>query len=155
MMELKSTLKVFHEAETPSAPGVTQGQTQKQLAGDAAHPSERITVRLASFVTGTHENLHWHLIEAFYYVISGRAVMTDIEGRTYDIGPGSVVYAPPGISGSHSWDVKEPLKLIAVRGTTDPEKTIQFDVDPVTKESSIPIDHLARRQAIDFKRSLY
>jgi mannose-6-phosphate isomerase-like protein (cupin superfamily) len=155
MMEIKSTLKVFNEAETPSAPGVTQGQTQKQLAGDAAHPSERIIVRLASFVAGTHEQLHWHLIEAFYYVISGRAVMKDIEGTTYDIGPGSVIYAPPGIAAAHSWDIKEPLKLIAVRGTTDPEKTIQFDVDPITKESRISIEHLTKRQAINFKKSLY
>jgi mannose-6-phosphate isomerase-like protein (cupin superfamily) len=155
MMEIKSTLRVFNEAETPSAPGVTPGQTQKQLAGDAAHPSERIIVRLASFEAGTHEQLHWHLIEAFYYVISGHAVMKDIEGTSYDIGPGSVIYAPPGIAAAHSWDVKEPLKLIAVRGTTDPERTIQFDVDPVTKESRISIEHLTKRQAIDFKKSLY
>jgi hypothetical protein len=25
--------------------------------------------------------MHWHLIEVFYYVISGRAVLTDIEGN--------------------------------------------------------------------------
>ena len=44
--------------------------------------------------------------------------MTDIEGKTYDIGPGSFVYAPPGIAGPHSWDVKEPLKLLGIRATT-------------------------------------
>ena len=108
-MELKSTLKVFNEADLPAVPGVTQGQILKQLAGSAEHPSERLTVRLASFKPGTYEELHWHLIEAFYYVISGRAVMTDIEGKTYDIVPGSVVYAPPGIAGSHSWEIKEAL----------------------------------------------
>ncbi|MEW6332672.1 MAG: cupin domain-containing protein [Thermodesulfobacteriota bacterium] len=155
MMEIKSTLKVFTEAETPSAPGVTPGQMQQQLAGDPAHPSERIIVRLVTFAEGTHEKLHWHLIEAFYYVISGRAVMTDIEGKRYDIGPGSVVYAPPGIAGAHSWDIREPLKLIGVRATTDPERTIQFDVDPATGASSVSIDHLTKRQAVAFKRSLY
>jgi mannose-6-phosphate isomerase-like protein (cupin superfamily) len=154
MMEIKSTLKVYNESELTSFPGVVQGQIQKQLVGDAAHPSERITVRTASFPAGIHERLHWHLIEAFYYVISGKAVMKDIEGTTYDIGPGSVIYAPPGIAASHSWDIKEPLKLIAVRGTTDPEKSVQFDVDPVTKESSASIEHLTRKQAINFK-SLY
>ena len=81
--------------------------------------------------------------------------MTDIEGKTYDIGPGSFVYAPPGIAGAHSWDIKEPLKLLGIRATTDPERTIQFDVDPVTRSSSVPVDHLAKRQAIEFKRSLY
>jgi quercetin dioxygenase-like cupin family protein len=154
-MELKSTLKVFNEADVPAGPGVTPGQTQKQLAGSPEHPSERVRVVLASFKPGTYENLHWHLIEAFYYVISGRAVLTDIEGKTYDIGPGSVVYAPPGIAGSHSWDIKQELRLIAVRATTDSEKTIQFDVDMSTKESSVPLDHLEKRQATHFKKSLY
>jgi len=116
-MELKSTLKVFNESEIPGGTGVTTGQTLKQLAGSAEHPSERIRAILASFKPGTHEKLHWHLIEAFYYVISGRAVMTDIEGKTYDIGPGSVVYAPPGIAGSHSWEIKEQLQLISFRAT--------------------------------------
>jgi mannose-6-phosphate isomerase-like protein (cupin superfamily) len=154
-MEMKSTLRVFHEAEVAAAPGVTEGQTLKQIAGSATHPTERITVRLASFQPGTHENLHWHLIEAFYYVISGRAVMKDIEGKSYEIGPGSVVYAPPGIAASHSWEIKEALQLVSVRATTDSEKTIQFDVDPSTKGSSIALKDLVKRQAINFKKSLY
>jgi mannose-6-phosphate isomerase-like protein (cupin superfamily) len=154
-MEIKSTLRVYNESDVPIGPGVTEGQTQKQLAGDKDHPTERITVRFAIFKTGTHEKLHWHMIEAFYYVISGRAVMKDIEGKTYDIGPGSVVYAPPGIAGSHSWDVSEPLKLIAVRATTDSERTIQFDVDPATMTSSVSLTHLGRREAINYKKSIY
>ncbi len=139
----------------PPAPGVAQGQEIKRLAGSADHPSERIAVVLASFKTGTHENLHWHLVEVFYYVISGRAVMTDIEGKTYDIGLGSVVYAPPGIVGAHSWDIKEPLQLIAVRATVDTETSIQFEVNLATKQSSVPFDILASRQATTFKKSLY
>jgi len=154
-MDIKSTLRVSNEADTQGGPGVTQGQTLNQLLGDSTYPSERLTVRVATFVAGTHEQLHWHLIEAFYYVISGRAVMTDIEGKSHDIGPGSAVYAPPGIAGSHSWDIKEPLKLISVRGTKDPEKSIQFDVDPGTMQSTVSIDHLAKRQAVDIKKSLY
>ena len=155
-MEIKSTLKVFNEADIPGAPGVVgRGQLVKQLAGSAERPSERLTVVLVSFEPGTHEHLHWHLIEVFYYVISGRAVMKDIEGKSHDIGPGSVVYASPGIAGSHSWEIKERLQLIAVRATADSEKTIQFDVDPTTKESTMPVDRLAKRQAISLKKSLY
>ena len=154
-MELKSTLKVFNEADVPAASWVAQGQVAKQLAGSVEHPSERIKVILASFKPGAHENLHWHLIEAFYYVISGRAVMTDIEGKTYDIRPGSVIYAPPGIASSHSWDIKEQLQLISIRATTDSEKTISFDVDASTKQSSVRLEHLEKRQATDFKKSLY
>ncbi|MEE8442346.1 MAG: cupin domain-containing protein, partial [Dehalococcoidia bacterium] len=97
----------------------------------------------------------WHLIEVFYYVISGRAVVTDIEGKSHDVGPGSVVYARPGIAGSHSWDIQERLQLIAIRATADPEKTFQFDVDIATKRSSVDLDHSEKRQATNFQRSLY
>ena len=99
--------------------------------------------------------MHWHLIEVFYYVISGRAEMKDIEGRSYELRPGSVIYAKPGIAGSHSWQIKERLQLIGIRATADPEKTIQFDVDPVTQESTMPVERLAKRQAINIKKSLY
>ena len=154
-MEVKSTLRVFNEADLPKGGGVVTGQSQKQLAGSAENPTESITVRLASFETGTHEPLHWHLVEAFYYVISGQAMMKDIEGKTYEIGPGSVIYGPPGIEGSHSWEVTEPLTLIAVRATTDPERTVQFTVDPSTLESKMSFEHLAFRGAVHFKKSLY
>ena len=154
-MELKSTLKVFNEADLPAYVGLYKGQMAKTLVGSTENPSERMEVRLVSFKSGTYAKLHWHLLEKLYYVISGRAVMTDIEGRTYDIGPGSVVYAPPGIVGAHSWDIKEPLQLIAVRATVDTETSIQFEVDLATKQSSVPFDILASRQATTFKKSLY
>lgn len=150
-MELKSTLKVFNAADVKEGPGIVEGQTIRRLIGNDERPSERIHAILASFIPGIHEPLHWHFIEAFYYVISGRAVMTDIEGKRYDLGPGSVVYAPAGIAGTHDWDIKEQLQLIGVRGTTDPEKMIQFTVDESTKESSIEFEFLMRRGATAFK----
>ena len=155
-MQIKSTLKVFNEASLPAVPGAAgSGHILKRLAGTAEHPSERLTVSLATFDPGTHEKLHWHLIEAFYYVISGRAVMKDIEGKTHDIGPGTVVYASPGIAAAHSWDIKEKLQLISVRATADSQKIIQFDVDPVTKESTMPLGRLTARDATTFKKSMY
>lgn len=81
-MELKSTLRVSNETDVSSEPGVVGGMTVKQLCGVKGRSSEKITVRLATFKPGTLEHLHWHLIEVFYYVISGRAIMRDIEGRT-------------------------------------------------------------------------
>jgi mannose-6-phosphate isomerase-like protein (cupin superfamily) len=155
-MQIKSTLNVFNEASLPAVPGAAgSGHILKRLAGTVEHPSERLTVALATFDPGTHEKLHWHLIEAFYYVISGRAVMKDIEEKSHDIGPGTVVYASPGIAGAHSWDIKERLQLISVRATADSQKIIQFDVDPATKESTMPIGRLAARDATSFKKSMY
>ena len=154
-MELKSTLQVFREADVPSGPGVTSGHTVKPLVGGPDHPSERLTVRLASFEPGTHERLHWHLIEAFYYVLSGCAVLEDIEGETYDIGPGSVIYAPPGIAGSHEWRVQETLQLLFIRATTEPERMIPFRVDKGTQESSIEAGPLIKWAGARLKKSFY
>jgi mannose-6-phosphate isomerase-like protein (cupin superfamily) len=154
-MKLQTTLRIFNEAEVPWGPGIVEGQSFKRIAGGEKTPTERIMVGLASFKAGTLEHLHWHLIEVFYFVMSGRAVMTDIEGKTYDIGPGSVVYAPPGIAGSHEWDIKEPLQLISIRASTDPEKNIQFTVDKKTLQSSIDFEYMERRGAVKIKKSLY
>jgi mannose-6-phosphate isomerase-like protein (cupin superfamily) len=140
--ELKSTLKIFNEADVKAKRSIVKGQAAKRLLSSPEHPSERLTVALVSFEPGTVEGLHWHLIEAFYYVISGRAVVRDIEGKSTDVGPGSVIYAPAGIAGSHEWEIKEKLQLIGVRATADPEKRMQFQVDPVTKTSSIELNIL-------------
>ena len=154
-MELKSTLKVFNEANLPAYEGIYKGQMGKTLAGSTENPSERMEVRLVSMEPGTHAEPHWHLIEKLYYVISGRAVMTDIEGKTHDIGPGSVVYAPPGIVGAHSWEAKEAMQIICFRASTDIEASIQFEVDLSTKQSSVTLEKLANKQATTFKKSLY
>lgn len=151
MAKLKSTLEVFNAADVKKGSGVVKGQAITGLRGTKERPSERIFAGLAQFVAGTHEPVHWHPTEVFYYVISGRAVMKDIEGKTHDLGPGSTVYAPAGIAGAHDWDIKEALQLIAFRATTDPEKIIQFTVDEKTKESSIPYDYLIKQGGARFK----
>jgi uncharacterized RmlC-like cupin family protein len=113
--------------------------------GNDERPTDRLAVALATIRAKTLEHLHWHLIEAFNYVISRRAVIRDVERRSYDIGPGSMIYAPPGIAGSHEWDVKEQVQPISPRATTNPVASIQFTVDEVSKQSAINYDYLVRR----------
>ena len=151
MPELKSTLRVLNEADVDSKPGEHPGQTGKRLVGNDERPSERLYVGLTSINSGAKAPLHWHIVEGLYYVISGRAVMRDIEGRSHEIGPGSAIYTPPGIEGSHSWDIKERLQLVAIRATTDPAKLIQFRVDESTKESAIELARLIKHGATKFK----
>lgn len=154
-MELKSTLQVFNESHLTASPGSAQGQMTKRLAGSAEHPSERIGVILASYKPGSIEHLHWHLVESFHYIISGRGILRDIEGKSYPVGPGDVVYAPPGILGSHEWEIIETLQLISVKGTCDPERVIQFTVDKSTMESKADLNYLIKRGAADLKKSFY
>ena len=72
-------------------------------------------------------------------MISGHATVRDIEGREYEVGPGSFIYAQPGIAGAHEWEVKEALQIIAVRATTEPNRKFQFTVDKKTKRSYIDL----------------
>ncbi len=150
-MEIKSTLVVVNEREIESQGGVTTGQTLKPIIGNAERPADRIRVALATFEPNTIEELHWHPIEAFYYVISGRATVRDFEGKEYDAGPGTSIYAPAGIAGAHEWEVKEPMQLLSVRASTESARKLQFTVDKETKRSSIDLDELIRRDGVSFK----
>ena len=129
MKELKSTLKVYREQDLEGKVGHAPGHLSKLLIGNEERPSERLRVSINNFEAGTLIPLHWHLIEGLYYAISGRATLTDVEGKSYEIGPGSVMYISPGIACAHSWQIKERLQLMAIRAETKPEKNIQFEID--------------------------
>jgi mannose-6-phosphate isomerase-like protein (cupin superfamily) len=154
IVELKSTLKVLNEGDVEAVPGVIEGQKQKRLIGVKERPSERIKAVLATYKADSLEELHWHPIEALYFVVSGKAVVRDIEGHCYDAGPGTVIYAPAGIAGAHEWYVPEQLQLFAICATTDPERKLQFTVDKHTLSSKIEFDELIKRGGAHFK-SLY
>jgi mannose-6-phosphate isomerase-like protein (cupin superfamily) len=149
-MQVKSTLKVVDQADVPAGPGVTAGQSLRPLVGFPNAPTDRVRVSFASYEAGAIEELHWHPIEAFYFVHSGHAIVRDIEGNEHHVGPGTAIYAPPGIAGAHEWEVKESLELLAVRATTEPDRKLQFTVDKKTKRSYIDLDELARRGGVSF-----
>ena len=90
-MDVKSTLKVIDAAPLSAEEGVTKGQTIKRIVGHAAVPTDRVRIGLATYEAGSYEQLHWHPIEAYYFVVSGHATVRDIEGREYPVGPGSSV----------------------------------------------------------------
>ena len=124
---------------------------QQQYA--LARPAEGDRVRLgrASYKTGTYEQLHWHPIEATYYVISGHATVRDFNGKEYEVEAGSIIYAPAGIAGAHEWEVKEALELIDIRACNETNRKIQYTVDKATKRSYIDLKDLKYRDAISFK----
>jgi quercetin dioxygenase-like cupin family protein len=150
-MEVKSTLRVINDGDLNSQPRVTEGQTLKWLVGNEGVPTDRIRIGLATYAPGRVEQLHWHPIEALYFVISGHAVVRNYEGKEYEAGPGTTIYAPAGIAGAHGWEVKEGLQLLSVIATAEPDRKMQFKVDVKTKRSYIDLDELAKRDAISFK----
>jgi hypothetical protein len=86
-MEIKATLKVINQASVEGKEGVIPEQSMKRLVGCPEVPSDRIRVGLASYKPGAIEALHWHPIEAFYFVLSGHATVRDYEGKEYEVGP--------------------------------------------------------------------
>jgi len=150
-MEVKSTLRVIDQATVQAQGGVTDGQSLKRIVGFSDTPTDRIRIALATYQPGTLEALHWHPIEAFYYVISGHATVRNFEGEEFEVGPGTGIYAPAGIAGAHEWEVKEALQLLSVRATTEPDRKMQFTVDKETKRSYIDLEELAKRGGVSFK----
>ena len=82
-------------------------------------------------------------------------MVRDIEGRSYEVGPGDVVYGPPGMQGAHEWEVKETLQLLTIKATNAPERAIQFNIDRATMESKAELGYLVERGAADLKQSFY
>ena len=154
MTEMKSTLRVFNEADLSDKSSIAKGQSARVIVGTDERPSERLRVLRATLEPGTHVPLHWHAVEKLYYVISGRAVLTDIDGSTSELSAGSVIYVYPGIASSHGWNVTEKMEILGIYATTDPLKGMQFKVDPSTKESSVTVDTLIRQGGAQFE-SLY
>ncbi|HEV7801687.1 MAG TPA: cupin domain-containing protein [Burkholderiales bacterium] len=150
-MEFESTLQVFSQNNIKDQPGVVDGQTVRPLIGIPERESERIRVAVANFKPGTHEHLHWHAIEVFYYVMAGSAVVSDYHGKKYEVEIGSAIYAPPGIAGSHEWQVgKDGLQLLSIRATREGHKRMQFTVDRDTKRSFIELDELTKMDGVSF-----
>jgi len=97
-MKVKSTLRVINEADCKGRRGVTDGQTYQRLIGwPEVLETDRVRLGRATYKHGSYEQLHWHPIEACYYVISGHATVRNFEGKEYPVGPGSIIYAPAGI----------------------------------------------------------
>ena len=128
-------------------------EASRRAAGGRRHGSN--PPGLATFAPGTHEHLHWHLIETFHYIVAGRGIVRDIEGSSFNVGPGDVVYGPPGMRGAHEWEVKETLQLLTIKATNAPERAIQFNIDHATMESKAELGYLVERGAADMKTSFY
>lgn len=148
--EVRSTLRVLHQADVPGGRGPAEGQTYQRLIGADHQPTDRVRLGRSTYRPGTIEQLHWHPIEALYYVISGSAIVRDVEGGEHEVGPGSLVYAPAGLAGAHEWEVRDSLELLDIRATNETSRKLQFTVDRATLRSSIGVDELERRDGISF-----
>ena len=150
-VEVRSTLRIEHETAVAGRDGPAVGQTYQALIGTDERPTDRVRLGRATYLPGTVEQLHWHPVEALYYVLSGHATVRDVEGRETEVRAGSIVYAPAGLAGAHEWRVHEALELLDIRATNETSRKLQFTVDPATLRSSIDVEELAKRDGISFR----
>ena len=148
------TLQVRRQSDVEGRRGVVDGQMYQTLVGVDPWPTDRVRVGRASYQPNTLEPLHWHPVEAFYYVLAGHATVRDLAGTEFEVEAGSFIYAPAGLRGAHEWQVKEALELLDIRATNVTRRKMQFTVDRETLRSYIDIDELARRDGLSFD-SLY
>ena len=149
-MEVKSTLKVIDAANIERKPGMGKaGHTIQAMVGTDIK-TDRMRVTLAHYEPHTVEKLHWHPIEAFYYVIAGHIVVRDIENNEFELGPGMAIYCPAGLAGAHEWEAKDQVDLIAFRCTPEAHRKLQFTVDKETKRSYVDLEDLIWSDGLSF-----
>jgi len=81
--------------------------------------------------------------------------MNAIEGNTYTVSAGDVVYGPPGLRGAHEWEVKEALQILTIKATNAAERAIQFNLEGEAMQSRAELQYLIERGVADMKESIY
>lgn len=145
--QLKTTLNFQQVQDVKAQPGQAgKGHMVKRLIGGHVTPTERVEYLWNEYEIGVREPLHWHLTEMAYYVVSGKAVLRDIRGKTYELTPDTLVYAPAGIAGSHSFEAKTKLEMLElnVYAGIDGPNMPWILVDEKTKMSTIEFDNILK-----------
>jgi uncharacterized cupin superfamily protein len=149
-VKVKSTLKIIDPKTIEKKMGMGRdGHTIQALIGTNIK-TDRMRVTLAQYEPNTLEKLHWHPIEAFYFIISGHIVLRDIEGKETEMGPGMSIYCPAGLAGAHEWESRDHVTLLAFRATPESNRKLQFTVDRKTLRSHIDVEDVIGSDGLSF-----
>jgi mannose-6-phosphate isomerase-like protein (cupin superfamily) len=151
--KINSSLVIVNEENVEARPSARHpGMTTKRLIGvGTPHPTERVYSVIAGYTAGAEEKLHWHLCEHAYYILEGNGVLKDIEGNHIDLRPGTLIYCPAGIGGSHAWRSETKMRLMSLGVWNDTVQIPQFDVDDKTGGSSLEPRYLIDAGLLKFK----
>ena len=106
-------------AESVPFVDVEWGRT-KVLAGlgpsGGGKPCEAVEFKVTEFLPGYSHRLHVHATQVeILYVLSGRGVHEDTEGRRVGFGPGDVVFIPAGCWHANHNPHSDPLRVLVVK----------------------------------------
>ena len=84
---------------------------------------------LIQYLPGAKIGLHDHTFEESYYIVSGR-VRATADGKSYDLGPGDVIWTGVGCIHSFANVGEEPVRWIETQAPLPPAKEVfRFEKD--------------------------
>jgi mannose-6-phosphate isomerase-like protein (cupin superfamily) len=120
----------FDEAQLPRPGGPSQMEGFNPTTGvaikmfvDRSFGAIHQSLFLIQYLPGAKIDLHDHTFEESYLIVSGR-VRAQADGKTYDLGPGDVIWTSVGCL--HSFDNvgKEPVRWIETQAPLPPAKEV-------------------------------
>jgi uncharacterized RmlC-like cupin family protein len=95
----------------------------KELVAPQTVGSRRVKVKITEYLPGHVHKAHVHPNqEEVIYVLSGRG-MTESQGKRREIGPGSVIFIPAGVSHTNlNLSDSESLKVIVIKAPPEDEE---------------------------------
>jgi len=120
----------FDEAQLPRPGGASQMEGFNPTTGvaikmfvDRSFGAIHQSLFLIQYQPGAKIDLHDHTFEESYYIVGGR-VRAQADGKTYDLGPGDVIWTSVGCI--HSFDNvgTEPVRWIETQAPLPPAKEV-------------------------------
>ena len=91
--------------------------------GGGGQACQVVEFKVTEFLPGSSHRLHVHATQVeILYVLSGRGVHEDQEGRRVDFGPGDVVFIPAGCRHANHNPHGEPLRVLVVKVPPSPDE---------------------------------
>jgi mannose-6-phosphate isomerase-like protein (cupin superfamily) len=126
----------FDESQLPQAGGTSQMEGFNPTTGiaikmfvDRSFGAIHQSLFLIQYQPGAKIDLHDHTFEESYFIVSGQVHAT-VDGETYDLGPGDVVWTGVGCIHSFANTKHEPVRWIETQAPLPPAREVfRFERD--------------------------
>lgn len=126
----------FDESQLPRPGGPSQMEGFNPTTGvaikmfvDRSFGATHQSLFLIQYAPGAKIDLHDHTFEESYYILGGR-VRAIADGKSYDLGPGDVIWTSVGCIHSFINDGSEPVRWLETQAPLPPAKEIfRFERD--------------------------